>query len=106
MTPVTAKTGITSTGFVVLAIAVLAWVTARIAGGKPLYLGAYLLISIFVASMLWGRRPLPLEGHRSETRARLAEGETVSMEISLTATRRISTFILEEDVPELLGEPA
>ena len=106
MARVTAKTGITSTGFVVLGIAVLSWVTARVVGGKPLYLGAYLLITIFVASMLWGRRPLPLEGRRSEARARLAEGETVSMDISLTATRRISTFILEEDVPELLGEPA
>jgi uncharacterized protein (DUF58 family) len=103
---VTAKTGITTTGFIVLAIAVVAWTTARTVGGKPLYLGAYLLITIFVAAMLWGRRPLPLQGHRSDARPRLAEGETVSMDISLTASRRISTFILEEDVPELLGEPA
>jgi uncharacterized protein (DUF58 family) len=106
MARVTSRTGITSTGFVVLAIAVLAWITARLVGGKPLYLGAYLLLTIFLASMAWGRRPLPLEGRRSETRARLAEGETVALDISLTARRRISTFILEEDVPELLGQPA
>lgn len=106
MERVTTKTGITRTGFIVLAIAALAWVTARTVGGKPLYLGAYLLLTIFVASLLWGRRPLPLEGHRSESRPRLAEGETVAMDIFLTARRRISTFILEEDVPALLGEPA
>lgn len=103
---VTSKTGITPTGFVVLIIAVLAWVIARVVGGKPLYLGAYLLLTMFFASMLWGRRPLPLEGRRSETRPRLAEGETISMDISLTAKRRLSTFILEEEVPDLLGEPA
>lgn len=106
MARVTAKTGITATGFSALAIAGIAWITARIVGGKPLYLGAYLLITIFLASLAWGRRPLPLEGRRSDSRPRLTEGETVAVDIALTARHRISTFILEEDVPELLGEPA
>jgi len=49
---------------------------------------------------------LPVEGTRSDARPRLAEGETVSMDVELTASRRLSTFILEERLPSALGDPA
>jgi uncharacterized protein (DUF58 family) len=103
---ITARTGITSTGFIVLGVSIACWVLARVAGGKPLYLGAYLLFGIFLLSLGVGRRPLPLEGTRSDQRPRLAEGETISMTVSLTAQRRLSTFILEEEIPVTLGPPA
>jgi uncharacterized protein (DUF58 family) len=56
-----------------------------------------------VLSFLWGRRPLNLEGARSDARPRFAEGETIDMEVGLRAGRRVSTFILEEQVPDGLG---
>ena len=37
------------------------------------------------------RRPLAVEGERSEARPRLGEGETVQMDVALTAQRRLST---------------
>src|SRR5918911_430824 len=93
---VTRTTGLTSTGMILVGAFVACWVVARIVAGKPLFLFSYLLLIMIVLAYVAGRRPLPVTGTRSETRPRLAEGETVAMEVSLTAERRLSTFILEE----------
>jgi uncharacterized protein (DUF58 family) len=103
---VTAKTGVTQTGWTLVLLSILCWIVARVVGGRPLYLGAYLMLGMFLLSMAIGRRPLPLEGSRSDARPRLAEGETIGMQVSLQAKRRLSTFILEEEIPEVLGPPA
>ena len=102
----TEKTGITATGALLIAMSVLAWVVARLVGGRPLYLLAYGMLGVGAACWLIGRRPLPVEGHRSDARPRLAEGETISMDVTLTAKRRLSTFVLEEQMPPSLGRPA
>ncbi|HUR79111.1 MAG TPA: DUF58 domain-containing protein [Acidimicrobiales bacterium] len=99
-------TGITSTGAVLLALAVLCWLLGYLAGGRPLYLGSYLMLGMFFIAYAIGRRPLPLTGERADARPRLREGETINMEVSLTAARSLSTFILDEEVPERLGSPA
>jgi uncharacterized protein (DUF58 family) len=103
---ITRVTHLTPTGLIMSATAVLFWCLGRFVAGTPLYLIAYGLALVVIVSLLAGRRPLPLEGSRADSRARLAEGETVNMEVSLTATRRLSTFILEEKLPEGLGDPA
>jgi uncharacterized protein (DUF58 family) len=103
---VTRATGITSSGFVLLGVAVLSWVIARVVGGRPLFLLSYGTLAVFLACLAIGRKPLPIEGVRSDARPRLAEGETISMEVLLTAKRKLNTFILEERVPELLGDNA
>jgi uncharacterized protein (DUF58 family) len=87
-------------------MSILAWGIARVVGGRPLYLLAYGMVGVFVACWLIGRRPLPVEGFRSDARPRLAEGETISMDVTIKARRRLSTFILEEQMPSALGEPA
>ena len=102
----TEKTGITATGALLAGVAILAWVVARLVGGRPLYLLAYGMAGVFLACWLLGRRPLPVEGQRSDSRPRLAEGESVSMDVLLTAKRRLSTFVLEEQMPAALGLPA
>src|SRR3954452_11866729 len=102
----TRVTGLTSSGAVVALLAVLAWLLARFIGGRPLYIVSYTLVLVLVASYVIGRRPLPIEGERSETRPRLAAGETVSMQVRLGATRRVSTFVLEEKIDEALGDTA
>lgn len=102
----TDKTGITATGALLAVLAVLAWVIARLVGGRPLYLLAYGMVGVGISCWLLGRRPLPVEGLRSDARPRLAEGETISMDVTLTAKRRLSTFILEEQMPASLGLPA
>jgi uncharacterized protein (DUF58 family) len=103
---VTALTGLTASGQVLVAVAVGSWVLARLVGGRPLYLFCYGLLAFLAVAFLIGRRPLPLEGTRSESRPRLAEGETVTMEVGLTARRRITSFVLREEVPSGLGVPS
>src|SRR5207302_869104 len=83
-----------------------AWLLARVVGGRPLYIVAYTLVLLLAASYAVGRRPLPIEGSRSETRPRLAAGGTVTMQARLAARRRVSTFVLEEKLPAALGESA
>lgn len=102
----TEATGVTNTGFVLLAVAALAWIIGYVAGGRPLYLGSYLMLAMFGIAYAIGRRPLPLTGERSDARPRLREGETITMDVALTAKRSLSTFILDEEIPERLGAPA
>ena len=103
---VTRRTGLTASGLTLLVGCVSAWVLGRFIGGRPLYLIAYGGLLVLAVSWGIGRRPLPLDGTRLETRARRREGETITMEVVLTATRRLNTFILEEHVPSELGQNA
>lgn len=102
----TRRTGLTPSGLILVAVVVVAWVLGRFIAGRPLYLLAYGGVVVLAISWGIGRRPLPLEGVRANARARRREGETISMSVSLTATRRLSTFILEEHVPTSLGQNA
>ena len=102
----TSATGITATGALLLSISVIAWIIARVIAGRPLFLISYGLLGVFIAAYVIGRRTLPLSGERSASRPRLTEGETVSIDVSLLAKRRLSTFVLEERMPETVGTPA
>ena len=103
---VTRRTGLTPSGLILVAVIVVAWLLGRFIAGRPLYLLAYGGMVVLAISWAIGRRPLPLDGVRANARARRREGETISMSVSLTATRRLSTFILEEHVPTSLGQNA
>src|SRR3954451_22956132 len=103
---ITRATGLTSTGLILVGSFAGCWVLARVVAGKPLYLFSYLLLTMVVLAFIAGRRPLPVEGKRSDGRPRLREGETMTMEVGLTASRRLSTFVLEEHVPPALGDTA
>lgn len=98
------RTGLTWSGLALIGVMVVAWLLGKVVGGKPLYLLAYGLLAVLLFSFAVGRRPLPLEGTRSAARARLAEGEKVDMTIVLETSRRVSTFIVEERLPEALGD--
>ncbi len=103
---ITDRSGITASGLILAGVAVGAWILGYWVAGKPMYLLAYGALAVL--GLMWsvGRRPLPLEGHRSELRARLVEGEAVSVEVSLTARRTLSNIILEEKLPPILGDSA
>ena len=103
---VTAKTGLTTSGLILLAVAIVAWLLGRFVAGRPLYLLSYGALLVLALSWGIGRRPLPLEGERALVRSRRREGEIIDMEVKLTATRRLNTFVLEEHVPEVLGQNA
>ena len=100
----TRRSGVTSSGLILLGFAVVAWIVARLAGGRPVFLLCYAAVLVLGLCWAYGRRPLPLEGARSSVRARVAEGQQVEVEVSLTANRSIPNVVLEEQVPALLGD--
>lgn len=99
------RAGITRLGVVGIVLAVVMWGFARLIAGKTLYLFAYGTLVMMIVTWATVRRHLPLEGARSDMRARAREGEILGVELSLTARRRLSTIVLEEDLPDRLGTP-
>ncbi len=79
------------------------WITARVVAGTAMYLFAYGLVILLVISLLLAPRRLRLDGERAGLFPRAQEGDRMGVEVKLTARRRVSTFILEERVPERLG---
>jgi len=103
MERITDVTGFTSSGLILLAVTVGAWALGYYVGGRPLYLMAYGGAGVLIASWLYGRRAPDLTGERSEVQARVREGQSVTVEVSLTAGRRMANLILEERLPHVLG---
>jgi uncharacterized protein (DUF58 family) len=99
-------TGLTATGVGLVVLSAACWALARFIGGRPLFIISYGLLAVLGVAYGVGRRPPSLVGDRSGSRPRLAEGEIITMEVRLTAERRLSTFLLEERVPPALGEPS
>lgn len=97
------RAGLTRMGGLGIGLAILLWGFARLIAGKTLYLFAYGAILLVIGTWATAKRRLPLEGGRSEVRARAREGEILGVELSLRSKRRLTTIVLEEEVPERLG---
>ena len=96
-------TGITRLGLMALAGAVVVWLLARVVAGTAMYLFAYGVAALVIVSYLIAPRRLRLEGDRRGLFPRAQEGDRLDVEVRLTARRRVSTFVLEERLPERLG---
>lgn len=99
------KLGITRSGQIAVVGAVFLWVMARVVAGTAMYLFAYGAVILVVVAYLIAPKKLRLEGIREGLFPRVQEGDRLDVEIKLTAKRRMSTFILEERLPERLGKP-
>jgi uncharacterized protein (DUF58 family) len=99
------KTGLRVYGVVALVGAVLVWLMARIVAGTAMYLFAYGLVVLFGICFFLAPRNLKLTGERAGLFPRAHEGDRLEVEVSLQANRGVSTFVLEERVPERLGQP-
>jgi uncharacterized protein (DUF58 family) len=64
---------------------------------------AYGLAFLLIASFFLARRRLRMEGERSGLYPRAQQGDRLNVEVVLRSKRAVSTFILEERVPEKLG---
>ena len=95
--------GITAYGQAALVSAVLLWILARVVAGVAMYLFAYGVVLLVVVAYFLAPRRLKLEGERTGLFPRAQEGDRLDVEVTLTAKRRMSTFLLEERVPERLG---
>jgi uncharacterized protein (DUF58 family) len=100
------RLNLTRSGWIALGGAVVLWTFARVIAGTAIYLAAYGLVAFVLSAYLLIPRRLGLSGERSGLFPRAHEGDTFDVEIRLQARRRVSTFILEERVPEKLGRPA
>lgn len=94
---------LTRTGQIAALAAVVPWLVAFLIAGKALYIFAYGTLFLVVASYLLAPRNLKLEGVRSGLAPRAREGDRLEVEVKMTAQRGLSTFVLEERVPERLG---
>jgi uncharacterized protein (DUF58 family) len=99
------RLGITTSGQVAIVGAVALWVMARMVAGVAMYLFAYGAVLLVIVSYLIAPRRLRLQGERAGLFPRAYEGQRLEVEVRLTARRRVSTFVLEERVPERLGLP-
>lgn len=97
------KLHLTKTGQVAIVAAFIPWFIARIIAGNALYIFAYGVMLLVAASYLLAPKRLKLTGERSGLYPRAHEGDRMEVEVKLEAKRRVSSFILEERVPEKLG---
>ncbi len=97
--------GFTTSGWIALGAGVVLYVFGRIIGGLPVLLIAYGFGLLVVLSVVLARRRVNMEGERSGLYARAQQGDRLNVDVVLRAKRSVSTFILEERVPEKLGRP-
>ncbi|HVE92551.1 MAG TPA: DUF58 domain-containing protein [Actinomycetota bacterium] len=97
------KLHLTRTGQIAIVAAVIPWVIARVVAGNALYIFAYGTAALVITSYLLAPKNLKLKGERLGLRPRAHEGDRMDVEVQLVAERGVSTFILEERVPERLG---
>ncbi|HUQ38708.1 MAG TPA: DUF58 domain-containing protein [Acidimicrobiales bacterium] len=94
---------ITRSGAVAIVAGVILWLMAYIVAGTAMYLFAYGVAIMVGIALLIAPRNLKLEGTRAGLFPRIHEGDRLEVEVQLTAKKSVSTFILEERLPERLG---
>jgi uncharacterized protein (DUF58 family) len=94
---------LTRTGQIAVLAAVVPWLIAYLVAGKALYIFAYGTLLLVVVSYLLAPRGLKLEAVRAGLHPRAQQGDRLEVQVRLTAQRGVSTFTLEERVPERLG---
>jgi uncharacterized protein (DUF58 family) len=97
--------GLTRIGWVALAAAVGLWLFGYLVAGTAMYVAAYGTVAFVVIAVLIAPRRLGLQGDRAGLFPRAREGDRLEVEVALQAKRRVSTFVLEERVPDKLGTP-
>jgi uncharacterized protein (DUF58 family) len=97
------RIGVTRSGQIALIGAVMVWILAFIVAGTAMYLFAYGIVLLLVVSYAIAPRRLKLQGERTGLYPRAREGDRLEVELTLVAQRSVSTFVLEERVPERLG---
>src|SRR5437899_5586114 len=99
------KLSLTSSGYIALGGAVIAWLLGRVVAGTIMYIAAYGAVAFVVLALATAPRRLGLRGERAGLFPRTREGDRLEVEVRLRARRGVSTFVLEERIPEKLGTP-
>lgn len=99
------RLNLTPTGLAAFVLVVAGWFAARLIGSKTMYLMVYAAVLTIVLSWVASRRRLNIVVQRSELPARMRVGQSVDVELNITANRKVATVMLEEHVPQALGRP-
>ena len=94
---------LTASGVIVVLLAIAGFAVGRFIVNRALVLLIYGVVLIVAVAYALGRRRLAVEARRSDLPTRVREGQTVDVELELTASRGISTIVLEEELDEHLG---
>ena len=95
--------GVTASGLIVLAMALVGWLLAHALGGRALYLLVYSGLAILGGAFILSRRRPAVGARRSELPSRAREGQVISVEITISARRRVTMLMLEEKLHPHLG---
>ena len=97
------RLGVTVTGVIVAGAALAGWLAAHSFGGRGLYLLAYAGFLLLAAAFFLARRRRPLKAVRSHINRRAREGQTLGVEVTLSAASRVTAFRIEEAIHPHLG---
>ena len=97
------KLGLTRSGQLAIIAGVGAWIFGRVLAGPSMYMPGYGAILLVIAAVFMAPRNLKLAGVREGLYPRVQEGDRLDVVLKLTAGKRLSTFMLEERLPERLG---
>ena len=97
------RLGLTRTGQAAVVASVVPWVAARIVAGTTLYILAYGTIAVVASAYFLAPRRLRITATREGLFPRAQQGDRLEVEIRLVAERGLSSFKVEEQVPERLG---
>ena len=98
-------TGLTPTGLSILAGSFVLFAIAREVGSPGLFMLSYGAISVTGLAYALSWRRLSVDVVRSELPTRVRQGRVVPVTLTLTANRRLTTVLLEEDLDSHLGSP-
>lgn len=96
-------TSLTPTGIGVVGAALGMLLLGQQLGNRSLFLLVYGAFGVVAMAFLLGRRRLQVETARSELPSRARAGRTLDVTLQVTATRRVSTIVLEEVMSAALG---
>jgi uncharacterized protein (DUF58 family) len=97
---------LTVNGAVAAAVVVVGWGVARVVGARSGYLMVYGTLLALVMSWVVSRRRLQLEVTRAALPARVRCGQIVPVALRMTTRRRVSTFLLTDEIAAGLGSSA
>ena len=97
------RLGLTGPGVLLVLACVVGWGASRLIGGRTLYLLVYSFVLMLGIAVYLSRRKRQVRAERSLIQRRAREGEVIDVVVSLTSTKRVSSFVLEETLHPHLG---
>lgn len=94
------RLGITPAGVVLASLVLPGFALGRALGSAPVFLLVYGAILILGLSRVLARRRLDLVAERSTLPTRLRAEQSIDVQLSITSSRRLSTLVFEEVLPD------